>query len=252
MCYLKRNILSSKWIKAGERHIACRQRNIDSYQPFLTLRVLKMTSGTYLYWSIWSAFWRVVSVILSFLCLLRVSCPVCCFHTCALCLVPCVVILVARTLCLVPCALGLVPCPLFLVPCTLYLILSPFSLVPCPVCLVPCPLSLFPWSRVPCALYLVPYPLCFVHSVLSQLSRPLFLYLFTLCVMPGGMTDELACRVLDWNQDDDTALHPLLGVKYFGTEPNLIRKNFLRVQLRVTYVWCSSHGMTSARTMSMW
>jgi hypothetical protein len=180
---------------------------------------------------------------------------------CALCRNPCGSYLVSCALCLGSCALSLVPCAWYLVPYPFSLLPGPVSLVPCTLslvpyplcflCLVPCPLSLFPWSRVPCALYLVPYPLCFVHSVLSQLSRPLFLYLFTLCVMPGGMTDELACRVLDWNQDDDTALHPLLGVKYFGTEPNLIRKNFLRVQLRVTYVWCFSHGMTSARTMSM-
>ena len=33
--------------------------------------------------------------------------------------------------------------------------------------------------------------------------------------MPGGMTDELACRVLDWNQDDDTTFAPAFGSEIF-------------------------------------
>jgi len=33
--------------------------------------------------------------------------------------------------------------------------------------------------------------------------------------MPGGMTDEIACRVLDWNQDDDTTFAPAFGSEIF-------------------------------------
>ncbi len=136
MFRVKRNIRFWKWIKAGCRHIACRQRIIHSYHSFWTLRVLQMTSDINQYWSFWLGFWRVVSVILSYLCLLRLSCPtVWCFDPCALCLVPC-------ALCPAPFSLFLVPWTFCLLPFVLFILYCPIKLVPSFLSLQSCPVLL--------------------------------------------------------------------------------------------------------------